>query len=87
MCYVVSIVPKYFKSVGTQLEISDHEKLLKICKLEGETPYAVLKVLVTDYIKSYPFPKEQAPQPQKTLDVGDGLNDPSRGRGKATHKS
>ena len=73
----MSIVVKFYKTVGTQLEMSQYEKLVKICDKEGCRPYAILKDLLTDYLESYPL-KEDQETPQKTLDkIGDGLNEPA----------
>lgn len=80
-------LPKYFTRIGTQITSKEHEKLTKICELEDKTEYAIVKELVTGLINNYPFERGKASQkrPQQTLDVGDGLNEPSRGR--AAHKS
>ena len=72
----VDRVTKYFKSVSTQLEQSQYEKLIDICEREGCKPYAVLKDLLTDYLESYPHEGKKAPQ--KTLDESGGLNEPKR---------
>lgn len=77
----VNRVTKFFKSVGTQLEMADYDRLIEICQREGCTPYAILKDLVTDYIKSYPENGPKAPQ-QKLDEIGDGLDEPGTRTGK-----
>ena len=62
-------MPKYFKSVSTQLDMENYNKLLKICAKEGCKPYAILKSLLTDFLDSYPFNQKE----------GDEKNVKSRG--------